>query len=201
MTAGRYQRLNLGVGTRPKCAQSKLGIISPGSGRPGFEPRVTYNSMITKAETFQLLHGTLGHVAVQRIEDSISSGHIDWCHKSRPTSFKKLSEPCVVRQLAKSKRSGFSGKQPVITYPGQHWYMDVWGPDDIPLLLNLHIYTVGFRDEMSDAIRLYHVKSKDAVLDCLKDMYDKVIQPKRVNDGFKAFTYSLTTVSSNLTLC
>ena len=40
---------------------------------------------------------------------------------------------------------------------------------------------------MSDAIWLYHVKSKDAVLDCLKDMYDKVIQPKRVNDGLKAF--------------
>ena len=76
----------------------------------------------------------------------------------------------------------------MITYPGHHWYTDSWGPDDTPSLLNLSIYTVGFRDAMSYAIWLYDVKSKETVLDCLKDVYDKVIQPKRVYDGLKAFT-------------
>ena len=56
--------------------------------------------------------------------------------------------------------------------------MDVWGPDDTPSLLNLNI---------SHETWLCHIKSKDAVLDCLNDMYDKVILLKRVNDGLKAF--------------
>ena len=94
---------------------------------------------------------------------AVSSEHVDRYHESRPTSFKKLSEPCVVCQLAKSKRRVFSRKQPVITYPGQHWYMDVWSPDDTPSLLNSNIYTVRFWDAMSDVIWLYLVKSKESV--------------------------------------
>ena len=82
--------------------------------------------MLTKAEAVELLHRTLGHVAVQRIEDSISTGHIDWCHESRPTSFKKLSEPCVVCQLAESKRRVFSGKHSFVTQP-EHLYCRVSG--------------------------------------------------------------------------
>ena len=143
--------------------------------------------MLTKVEAVDLLHRTLGHVAVQRIEDAINTGHVEWCHESRPDRFKKQSDPCVVCQLAKSKRRTFSSSQPVITEPGQHWYMDVWGPDETPSLIHMNVYTIGFRDAMSDAIWLYHSKTKDAVLDCVKDLYDRVIKPRRIAHGLKTF--------------
>ena len=95
---------------------------------------------------------------------AINTEHVDWCHKSRPARFRKLSDVCVLCQLAKSKRRMFSSSQPVINVPGQHWYMDVWGPDETPSLLHMNVHTIGFRDSMSDAIWLYHSKTKDAVL-------------------------------------
>ena len=108
--------------------------------------------MLTKVETVDLLHTSLGHTAVQRIEAAINTGHVDWCHESRSVRYKKLSDQCVVCQLAKSKRRTFSSTQPVTNVPVQHWYMDVWGPDKTPSLLHMNVYTTGFCDIMSDAI-------------------------------------------------
>ena len=94
--------------------------------------------MLTKVEAVDLLHRILGHVAVQRIEEAINTGHVEWCHESRPGRFKKQSDLCVVCQLAKSKRRTFSSSQPVITVPGQHWDLDVWGPDETPPILHMN---------------------------------------------------------------
>ena len=38
---------------------------------------VAHNAMLTKGEAVELLHRTLGNVAVQRIEDAINTGHVD----------------------------------------------------------------------------------------------------------------------------
>ena len=54
---------------------------------------MAHNAMLTKVEAVDLLHRTLGHVAVQRIEDAINTGHVDWCHESRPARFKKAVWP------------------------------------------------------------------------------------------------------------
>ena len=74
----------------------------------------------------------------------------------------------------------FSSSQPVIAVPGQHWYMDVWGP-------NVNVYTIGLRDAMSDAISLYQSNNKDAVLDCVDDLYDRVIKPRCIAHDLKTF--------------
>ena len=52
--------------------------------------------MLTKVEAVDLLHRTLSRVAVQRIEDAINTGRVEWCHESRPDRFKKQSDLCVV---------------------------------------------------------------------------------------------------------
>ena len=94
---------------------------------------------------------------------------------------------CVVCQQAKSKRRKFSSSQPVIIVPGQHRYIDAWGPDETPSLLHMNVYTIGFRDAVSDAIWLYHSKTKDAVLDCAKDLYERIIKPRRIAHDLKTF--------------
>ena len=38
---------------------------------------VSYNAMLKKVEALDLLHRTLGHDAVQRIEDAINTGHVE----------------------------------------------------------------------------------------------------------------------------
>ena len=53
-------------------------------------------------------------------------------------------------------------------------------PDETPSLLHTNVYTIGFRDAMSDAIWLYHSKTKGAVIDCVKDLYERVIKPRRI---------------------
>ena len=55
--------------------------------------------------------------------------------------------------------------------------MDVWGSDKIPSLLHINVNTFCFRDAMSNAIWLYHAKTKDAVLDCVKDLYERGVKP------------------------
>ena len=133
---------------------------------------VSYNAMFKKVKAADLLHRTLGH------EDAINTGHVEWCHESRPDRFTKQSVLCVVCQLAKSKRRPFSSSQPVIAVSGQHLYMDVWGPDETPSLLHMNVYTIGFRDAMSNDIWLYHSKTKESVLDCIKDLYNRVKREK-----------------------
>ena len=38
---------------------------------------VSYNAMLTIVEAVSLLHRTLGHVAVQHIEDASNTGHVE----------------------------------------------------------------------------------------------------------------------------
>ena len=38
---------------------------------------VSHITMLTKVEAIDLLHRTLGHVDVQRIEDAINTEHVD----------------------------------------------------------------------------------------------------------------------------
>ena len=102
-------------------------------------------------------------------------------------SLKMLSDLCVVCRLAKSKRRTFSSSQPVINVPGQHWYMNVWGPDKTPSLLQINVLNIGFRNAMSDAMWLYHCKRKDAVLDCVKYLYERVIKPRLIAHDLKTF--------------
>ena len=40
---------------------------------------VSHIPMLTNVEAVDLLHRTLGHVDVQRIEDAINTEHVDWC--------------------------------------------------------------------------------------------------------------------------
>ena len=126
-------------------------------------------------------------MSVKRIEDSIRTGHVQWTHDAKPIKFAKVSKPCVVCQLAKSKRRPFSHSIPKFTQQAQHWFMDVWGPNETPSLLYMNVYTVGFRDAMSGALWIFHTRTKDAVLDCVKALYSKVIQPRRVSHGLTSF--------------
>ena len=79
----------------------------------------------------------------------------------------------------------------MINVPGQHWYIDVWGPDETPSLLHMTVYTIGFCDAMSDAIWLYHSRTKDAVLDCVRDLYERVIKPRRIAHNLKTLIVQL----------
>jgi len=64
-----------------------------------------YDALATKTEAIDLLHRTLGHVSIQRLEDWVRNGVIEWKHESEPVRFKKYASPCVACSLAKSKRT------------------------------------------------------------------------------------------------
>ena len=76
---------------------------------------MSHNAMLRDVEAADLLQKTLGHAAVQRIEEAIITEHVDWCHESRPARFKMLSDRCVICQLAKSMRRTFSSPIPTRT--------------------------------------------------------------------------------------
>ena len=40
---------------------------------------------------------------------------------------------------------------------------------------------------MTDAVWLFHSKTKDAVLDCVKDLYDRAIKLRRIAHDLKTF--------------
>ena len=49
------------------------------------------------------------------------------------------------------------------------------------------MYAIGFRDAMSNTNWLYHSKMKDAVLDSVKDLYERVSKPRRSAHDLKLF--------------
>ena len=105
-----------------------------------------YEAHASKVEAIDLLHRTWGHISLDRIQAGVQSGHINWDHKALPVNFRKLSSPCVVCALCKSKRRPFAGPLRPVTEPGAHFYMDVWGPAETPSLIDQNIYMVGFID-------------------------------------------------------
>jgi len=70
-----------------------LYIVNPtylGLANPKYNYKC-YDALATKAEAIDLLHRTLGHVSVERLEDWIRTGQIAWTHESEPVRFKKYS--------------------------------------------------------------------------------------------------------------
>ena len=43
-----------------------------------------YEAMASKLEAVDLLHKTLGHVSVKRLQEWVSTGQVKWTHESPP---------------------------------------------------------------------------------------------------------------------
>ena len=123
-----------------------------------------YDALATKTEAIDLLHRTLGHVSVQRLEEWVKTGVIDWKHESEPVRFKNYSSPCVSCALAKSKRSPHTKHIVTPLEPGKLFYVDVWGPCETPSLIHSNVYTIGFIDAASKRAWLYQRKRKSCLL-------------------------------------
>jgi hypothetical protein len=108
-----------------------------------------YDALASKAEAIDLLHRTVGHLSLDRLQDSIATGHVKWNHDTTPVNFRKIANPCSSCGLAKSKRSSHTGTLRVPTQPGALVYIDVWGPNETPSLLNENKYTIGIIDATS----------------------------------------------------
>ena len=71
------------------CAIKTYGVNSMHLGLSAEDEEcVFHNAMLTKVEAVDLLHSTLGQVAVQRTKKSINTEHVDRCHESHPAWFK-----------------------------------------------------------------------------------------------------------------
>jgi hypothetical protein len=110
---------------------------------------VCYDANASKAEAIDLLHKTIGHLSVDRLQQSVNTGHVRWNHQSDPVNFRRVSNPCVACDLAKSRRQSHTGHIRVPTSPGELSYIDVWGPCDTPSLLHDNVYTIGIIDATS----------------------------------------------------
>jgi hypothetical protein len=108
-----------------------------------------YDALASKTEAIDLLHKTLGHVSVDRLQDIVKTGQCSWSHESPPVNFRKYSSPCVACSLAKSKRRSHVKRIRIPTEPGSLVYVDVWGPNETSSLLNANVYTIGFIDATS----------------------------------------------------
>ena len=127
-----------------------------------------YDALATKTEAIDLLHRTLGHVSIKRLEDWVRNGVVKWTHESEPVRFKKYASPCVACSLAKSKRAPHTKHIVTPLEPGKLFYVDVWGPCETPSLINDNVYTIGFIDAASKRAWLYQRKRKSDILECLK---------------------------------
>jgi hypothetical protein len=105
--------------------------------------------LASKAEVSNTLHQRLCHINEKRTENGIASGHIPWLHDSSPTNLKKCSDPCVVCQLAKSQRRQFNKPLHPVYVPGQHTYLDLYGPLECESLIDGSLYCAGFIDVYS----------------------------------------------------
>ena len=104
-----------------------------------------------------------------------------WTHPSLSVNFRKSVSSCVVCAMSGSERRSFAGPLRPVTEPGAHWYMDVWGPAEHPSLLYQNAYMVGLKDAATKYLLLYFVRNKSMVLDCVKDLYERVIVKRRVS--------------------
>ena len=105
-----------------------------------------FDALASKAEAIDLLHKTLGHVSVDRIQELIKTGHIVWNNEASPVNLRRHSNPCIACALAKSKRQSHVKRIRVPITPGSLIYVDVWGPCETQSLLNENVYTIGFID-------------------------------------------------------
>ena len=105
--------------------------------------------LASKAESCNKIHETLAHINGKRITKGIASGHIPWMHESNPSSLRKCSDKCVICQLSKSTRRSFTSPLRTPLAPGQHVYLDLFGPVDTPSLINGNTYVAGFIDGYS----------------------------------------------------
>ena len=105
--------------------------------------------LASKTEVSNTIHQRLAHINERRTERGIASGHIPWLHDSSPTNLKKCSDPCVVCQLAKSQRRQFSKPLHPVYVPGQHTYLDLYGPIECASLIDGSLYCAGFIDAFS----------------------------------------------------
>ena len=106
-----------------------------------------YEANASRAEAIDILHKTLGHINVDRLQDLVMTGNVNWCSTSPPpVNFRRYANPCNACQYAKSKRKSHTGKLRVPVVPGELIYVDVWGPCDTISLINECIYTIGFID-------------------------------------------------------
>ena len=127
---------------------SRLYVINPmylNQENPRYD-YFAFNASSSKAEAIDLLHKVLGHVNVDRIQQMISIGRVEWNHESNPVNLRRYSSPCVACALAKSKRQSHTGRIRVPLQPGSMFYVDVWGPCEVASLLNENVYTIGFID-------------------------------------------------------
>ena len=106
----------------------------------------SFDALASKSEAIDLLHKTLGHISVERLQDAVRTGHMEWNHESPPVNLKKYSSPCIACSLAKSKRQSHTKKIKVPIEPGSLVYVDVWGPCETSSLINENKYTIGFID-------------------------------------------------------
>jgi hypothetical protein len=105
--------------------------------------------LASKAEASNVLHQRLAHINERRTENGIATGHIPWLHDSSPTNLKKCSDPCVVCQLSKSQRRQFNKPLHPVYVPGQHTYLDLYGPLESESLIDGSLYCAGFIDAFS----------------------------------------------------
>ena len=106
----------------------------------------SFEALASKSEAIDLLHKTLGHISVDRLQDAVKTGHMEWTHETPPVNLRKYSSPCVACSLAKSKRQSHTRKIKVPLEPGSLVYVDVWGPCETSSLINENNYTIGFID-------------------------------------------------------
>ena len=93
-----------------------------------------------------LLHRVLGHVSIERIQEMIQIGMLDWIHESVPVNLRKFSSPCAACALAKSNRQSHTGHIRIPLQPASLFYVDVWGPCEVASLWRENVYTIGFID-------------------------------------------------------
>ena len=93
-----------------------------------------------------LLHKTLGHVSVKRLQDWVSTGQVKWTHESPPVNFVKYSSPGGACSIAKSRRAAHTKTIKTPMEPGQLIYVDVWGPSEVASLLSENVYIICFID-------------------------------------------------------
>jgi hypothetical protein len=110
---------------------------------------VCYDANATKAEAIEMLHKTLGHINVDRIQQLVSAGRVEWPSEFSPNNLRRCSNPCVACQLAGSRRSSHTGTIRVPQQPGELFYYDVYGPVETPSLLEGNVYVHGFLDACS----------------------------------------------------
>ena len=76
--------------------------------------------------------------------------------------------------MCKSTRSSFKGKIRTPSVVGAMWYVDVWGPDEVPSLKFGNVYIIGFIEAVSKKAFVYF-SSRKVVFDQTKHLVESEI--------------------------